>query len=321
MLFFGKRNYARIVRVMACFLSVALLLCACAEIPQKQGETVTITDALGRRVDVPRSPARTAALQGSLADLFLLAGGTLCAAASDAWEDLSLPLGDAVSVGGAHSPSLEAILAANPALVIASAAIPAHVALADPLSHVGIAVLYFDIVSFEDYLSALETLTVITGRADLYQQNGIAVKNAVDRVKSAYADASLDAVQRKVLLLRVGAGKIKAKGSVGTVLGEMLLDIGCQNIADADGTLLDTLSAEAVLQNEPYHIFVVCMGADMQAAHASLSELISENPAWGALTAVKEGRLHFMEKSLFHLKPNARWGEAYEILAKTLMGE
>ena len=41
--------------------------------------------------------------------------------------------------------------------------------------------------------------------------------------------------------------------------------------------------------------------------------MIQENPAWLELTAVQQGRLYFMDKNLYNLKPNHRWGEAYEI--------
>ena len=49
--------------------------------------------------------------------------------------------------------------------------------------------------------------------------------------------------------------------------------------------------------------------------------MIESNPAWGTLEAVKEGRVHMMDKKLFNLKPNARWGEAYSKLYETLTEE
>ena len=63
------------------------------------------------------------------------------------------------------------------------------------------------------------------------------------------------------------------------------------------------------------------MGSDTEAAKASLENMMRENPAWGTLKAVRENRLHRMEKALFNLKPNARWAEAYEKLYETLTGE
>ena len=60
------------------------------------------------------------------------------------------------------------------------------------------------------------------------------------------------------------------------------------------------------------------MGNDTEAAKSSLENMIKENPAWSTLEAVREGRLHVMDKTLFNLKPNARWAESYEILYEKL---
>jgi iron complex transport system substrate-binding protein len=124
-----------------------------------------------------------------------------------------------------------------------------------------------------------------------------------------------------VLLIRAAASVIKAKGSSGTILGEMLADMGCINIADSDRTLLDNLSVEAVIQQQPYHIFVVTMGSDPEAAKASLEAMMLENPAWSTLDAVQAGRIHYMDKTMFNLKPNAKWAQSYQKLYETLHEE
>ena len=119
--------------------------------------------------------------------------------------------------------------------------------------------------------------------------------------------------------LRASSTSVKAKGSSGTILGEMLKDLGCINIADSDKTLLDTLSAESVIRSEPYRIFVVTMGDDTDKALSNLSALMEKNPAWGTLEAVRENRLHLMDRKLFNIKPNAKWADSYEKLCNILL--
>ena len=281
-------------------------------------DAVTFTDALDREVSVKKNPKRVAALLGSFADVWVLSGGSLCAAAEDAWEDFGLELPDAVNIGGAHSPSLELLLSANPDFVIASASTSSNVEMKDTLEAAGIPVAYFDVDNFTDYLNMLDICTDITGRKDLYEQNGLDLQARIEAVKTEYAECDASDEERRVLLLRASSGAVKAKGSQGTILGEMLADLGCTNIADNDSSLLENLSVEAVIREEPYHIFVVTMGSDTDAAKASLETMMEENPAWNTLEAVEEGRLHVMDKTLFNLKPNARWAEAYEKLYETL---
>ena len=309
--------------VIALFMSAVIMIslfCGCAEkAPQKEeSDTVTFTDALDREVTVKKNPERVAALIGSFADVWTLAGGTVCASADDAWEDFDLDLPDAVNLGGAHSPNLELLLSANPDFVIASSSTAADVEMKEPLENAGITVAYFDVSSFEDYLEMLKVCTDITGREDLYEQNGLNIKKQIDDIKSDFAKENIPENERTVLLLRASAGFVKAKGSKGTVLGEMLADLGCVNIADSDKNLLENLSIESIIKREPYRIFVVVMGDDTEAAKNKLSSVMEENPAWGELDAVKQNRLYFMDKKLFNLKPNARWAEAYEQLVEIL---
>lgn len=304
-----------------CLLAMLLPACGTAVEGGADGDAVTFTDALERTVSVKKNPERVAALLGSFADVWTLAGGTLCAAADDAWGDFGLELDGAVNIGGAHSPSLELLLSANPDFVLASASTASNVEMRETLEAAGITVAYFDVDHFGDYLEMLDICTEITGRKDLYDQNGLQLQTRIEEIKGQYAALPIPEGERTVLLIRASASTIKAKGSQGTILGEMLADMGCVNIADSDETLLDNLSVEAVLRAEPYRVFVVTMGSDTEGAMAALETMIQENPAWSSLGAIREGRIYQMDKALFNLKPNDRWAEAYEKLYETLTKE
>lgn len=308
------------------YFSLLLILClicpffgmtACKTQEKKDG-TVPITDDLGRTVSVPQSPRRVVALLGSFADIWVLSGGTLSAAPVDAWEDFGHSLENAVNLGGAHSPNAELLLASAPDLVLASASSTSNLALQSLLESAGIAVLYFDVDNFEDYLHMLDVCTDLTGRKDLYTQNGLQVQRAIQTVKEDFAKQQIPQEERKILLLRVSSTTVKAKGSAGTILGEILCDMGCVNLADNNKNLLETLSVEQILAEQPYRIFAVTMGNDPAAAQAALENLLRENPAWASLSAVRENRVHVMNKQLFNLKPNARWAEAYGVVYEIL---
>ena len=310
-------------KILCLFTAVTLLAsllggCSQSNESSEISDTVTFTDALDRSVTVNKSPQRVAALLGSFADTWILSGGEICAAAEDAWDDYGLELKDAVNLGGAHSPSLESLLSADPDFVIASASTKADVEMKETLENAGITVAYFDVDKFNDYLAMLKICTDITGRNDLYEQNGEKVKEEIEKIIKDFSSANLTEEKRTVLLLRTSASLLKAKGSEGTVLGEMLNDLNLINIADSDETLLENLSVESVIRQEPYRIFAVSMG-DEDAAKKNLSKTMEENPAWGKLNAVAQDRLHIMDKKLFNLKPNANWAKAYEQLVEILL--
>ena len=314
-----KKPFIRIFALILIFaLAVSATSCS-TDKGEESGNTVTFTDALGRRVEVEKAPARVAALLGSFADVWSAAGGTLCAAPIDAWEDFDLSLDGAVNLGGAHSPSLELLISAEPDFVIASASTASNLEMKDTLASLGITVAYFDVDNFTDYLKMLDICTDITGRKDLYKQNGLLLKTQIEEIKESYKASEIPQEHKKVLLLRAASSFVKAKGSRGTILGEMLADMGCINIADNSSTLLENLSIEAIINEEPYHVFVVTMGTDTEAAIRNFENMVKENPAWGTLSAFKEGRVHYMDKTLFNLKPNARYAQSYRILYEKLL--
>ena len=75
---------------------------------------------------------------------------------------------------------------------------------------------------------------------------------------------------------------------------------------------------EYILQEDPDKIFVLQIGDDLKAIEDHFANYVKENPAWNTLTAVKEGHVYVMDKTLYNLKPNDRWGEAYEKLESIL---
>ncbi len=279
------------------------------------GEAVTFQDALGRQVTVS-SPERTAVLIGSFADIWCLAGGkdSLVAAAHDTWTNFDLGLDDSVAdLGLITEPNLETLAAAQPDFIIASSNTDADVKMLDTLESMGMNVAYFQVSNFKDYLNMLDICTQITGDRDRYETYGQALAAQIEDAKSM-ADGSAPTV----LYVRASSSSCKVKNSKGSVLGEMLSDLGCVNIADSDGSLLEDLNMEAIVAADPRFIFVVLQGADSKASMNTLEKELLSSPVWQSLTAVKEGRYHILDRNLYNLKPNARWGEAYENLAKIL---
>lgn len=304
-------------KLLSLLLLFSLLLTACGSTaaPAETSPTaVTFTDDLGRSVTVD-NPQWVAALLGSFADVWMLAGGTVIATADDAWDDFGLTLPeDAVNLGGTKSLSLELLLQAQPDFILASTNTRQNVEWQETLENTGIPVAYFDVFDFEDYLRLLKICTEITGCTENYETYGTAVQAQIDSVIANSRARVAESGAPSVLFLRAAASGIHVKNSEGVILGAMLKNLGCVNIADSDSSLLENLSIERILEADPDYIFVVQQGDDYEGMMACFQQYLTDQPAWAQLSAVKNGRVYFMEKSLFGLKPNEHWGEAYEIV-------
>ena len=276
--------------------------------------TCTFTDSLGNTVELEQPPKRVAALLGSYAETWLLAGGEVVAVTQDAYDERGLELPeDTVNLGANQQPDLEALFAAEPDLVLLTPDLDGQMGLRDSLEAAGIPAAWFKVETFDDYLNMLKICTDLTGRSDLYQKNGLDIQSEIDAAIASVPEGEAPTV----LLLRAYSSGVRAKNS-DNIAGAILKDLGAANIADSDSGLLEDLQMESILAADPEFIFVTTMGASQEAALESLDELLHSDPAWQTLTAVKEDRVEVLPKDLFHYKPNARWGESYQMLAELM---
>lgn len=311
------------IRKILLFLLVCFLLSACispksSNAVEASDTAVTFIDDLGRAVTVS-NPKRVAALLGSFAEVWQLAGGQVIATADDAWDDFCLELPeDAVNLGGTKHLSLELLLSAQPDFILASTNTRQNLEFRETLEATSIPVAYFDVFNFEDYLRLLDICTDITGHKDRYEIYGTAVEKEIQSVVEQSKLRLQNQQAPRVLFLRASASAVHVKNSEGVILGDMLKNLGCINIADSDATLLENLSIERILEADPDFIFVVQQGDNAAGTREYVRQFLQEHPAWAQLTAVKQDNVHFMEKQLFGLKPNHRWGQAYSVVEEIL---
>ena len=268
-------------------------------------------DDRGEEIRLLEKPENVAVLFSSLADIWCLAGGTVEITVGESVErgfaDASAVLADS---GAGKTVNTEVLLAAEPDFVICSLDIDAQVKTADLLNKKGIPAACFRVDSFEDYLRVLKIFTDITGDSEAYALNGEAVALRIASL--------LDSVEGKnggnILFVRSGSGASSAKAKTADMhfAAAILKDIGTYNIAENAPLLLDGLSIESVLKEDPKFIFISVMGNE-EAARAHM-ESVLKTPAWQALSAVKNGRVFYLPRELFQYKPNAKWDLAYEYL-------
>ncbi len=235
---------------------------------------------------------------------------------SDAFSREALCLDEEVTlIGTIKDPNSEAILALEPDFVLLSADLPSHLALSDLLTECSIPHAYFHVETLDDYLTMLNRCTTLTGEEQLYRKNGLDILQRSAEVVARHKRES-QGEGETYLLLRAYSTKIKARGG-DTMVGEMLRQFGYTNLTELYPSLLEELGMEAILREDPTYIFVIPMGNE-SSAKATMDHMLTSNPAFRALHAVKDGHYHLLPKDLFHYKPNNRWEESYAYLAQLL---
>lgn len=307
----------KLCKLLTLPLALLLLLCSCTtgkSSPDSAAKGYAFTDSTGHEVVLPGKPARVAVLFSSLADIWVLSGGSV---AISVQESVERGICDETTVlvdnGAGKAIDAEALIAATPDFAIVSADIPAQQEVAALLRAAGIPVAEFRVESFEDYLAMLKVCTDITGQTAYYDTYGTAQKAQIDALIAAQPYAG-----KKVLFIRAGssARSVKAKGSDDHFAAAMLKELGATNIADGAPLLLDSLSMEVILQEDPDYIFFVAMG-DEEASHTFVTQMLQEAD-WAALSAVQNEAYCFLPKANFHYKPSRGFADCYAQLTSEI---
>lgn len=286
--------------------------------PESSGEYFTFTDSEGEIVELSHKPQKTAVLFSSLAECWIEAGGEVYVTVGESVErGLVKEETELVDKGAGKTVDTEKLISLEPDFVICSADIASHRDVASALKKAKIPVAMLRMDTFEDYLTILRTLTKITGKTENYEQFGENAKSEIEQIISVEKREN----NPKILFVRSGSSysSAKAKKADDNFAAKILEDFGCINIADKAEVLLDNLSAEVILKENPQYIFVSVMG-DYDNSKAYMQELLAKKE-YASLDAVKNGRVYFLPKELFQYKPCGRWAESYRYISSILNNE
>lgn len=286
--------------------------------PESSGEYFTFTDSEGEIVELSHKPQKTAVLFSSLAECWIEAGGEVYVTVGESVErGLVKEETELVDKGAGKTIDTEKLISLEPDFVICSADIASHRDVASALKKAKIPVAMLRMDTFEDYLTILRTLTKITGKTENYEQFGENAKSEIEKIISGGKREN----NPKILFVRSGSSysSAKAKKADDNFAAKILEDFGCINIADKAEVLLDNLSAEVILKENPQYIFVSVMG-DYDNSKTYMQELLAKKE-YASLDAVKNGRVYFLPKELFQYKPCGRWAESYRYISSILNNE
>ncbi|KWX04699.1 iron ABC transporter substrate-binding protein [Carbonactinospora thermoautotrophica] len=248
----------------------------------------SITDVRGQRISVARKPERVVCLVALCDDMLLELGMRPVATSSTILEHPGFLGKDAAQVpkipGGFLSPDAEAIVKAEPDLVIGLA--QTHEQLAANLK--GIAPLWLLAPrSWEESIRYLRDLAALTDRGE---QAVAAEKRFREKLAAAEARAPKD----RTALVIYGSDKNFQVDSAGSIVGGLLARVARYPWEDrgtgghqAGGS---TYSMEEIITRNPDVIFVETMAFGPNPT--PLSRQLAENPLWKRIKAVEEGRVY-----------------------------
>ncbi|MDR1906302.1 MAG: ABC transporter substrate-binding protein [Clostridiales bacterium] len=294
--------------------------------------TVVFQDASGKAsVTVAKNPSNVVNLYASFTTLWYEAGGTVSgliggASSVSLYEEQigrDITNDPGVSVLATSSSgskwSTETIIASNPGLIICSTAMSGYATIGDPAETVGIPVIAVSYDDFSDYLKWFKVFCNLSGHPELWETVAL---DALDEVIDILMQIPLE---NNPLIFSMFSGSTSLQANLsGTVVGAIAKQLRATNIADSwqntDSASRLPINLEYVFAADPELILVQCHEEDDKVT-ALVDELYGENPIWNNLSAVKNGKVYYLPKTLFHNKPNKKFAEAYRIMAQILYPE
>ncbi|MFY9803323.1 MAG: ABC transporter substrate-binding protein [Candidatus Acidiferrales bacterium] len=238
----------------------------------------TVTDETGRRMEIPFKVERVVTLAPSLTETIYALGLEGKLAADTTYCDIPPAAKDKPHVGGPQSPSLEAIVAMHPDLVLASTSINQPVT-ADALLKLGIPV-----YTTSDEHTVREMLDSTAEIADLLGVKEQGAKIVADLQKRL--DALHAALQERPMAHVLFVVWEEPLISIGqnTFIADALRWAGAESVITS-GQNWPQVSMEEVVRLQPDYI--VLSPDHMKAEGSAEADSLSTRPTWRDLQAVK----------------------------------
>ena len=280
-------------------------------------------------VTVSKNPAKVMNLYASFTTLWYEAGGSADwviggDSATALYEeqigrDITADEGTEViaTTSSGRNWNTELIVSKQPNLIICSTAMSGYATIKDPAAAAGIPVIAMSYDDIHDYFKWFKVFCNITGNEELWESVAM---DTLDKVVGILMKAPMEN-NPKIFSMFTSSGTSMEANLSGTVVGNMAKYLRATNIADgwwneAQDIRLP-INLESVYQAQPEYILIQCH-AEKETVETNIAAVYGDNAVWNALDAVKNDKIFYLQKSLFHNKPNRKFAEAYKIMAEIL---
>ena len=276
--------------------------------------TVTFREADGSIVELPKHPGRPIVALNSILDLWYMSGGSSLARVRGSInvpeEAAELPI-----LGSIGNLNTELMMELEPDFLVFTTS-EAQLKARELFSGEGVLSVAISYNTYDDFRVVLDLFTRLNGRDDLYEELLMPIQRGVQGIINQVPDGE----GPSVCILFASTRYVKVE-TENTITGDYCKDLGARNIyAGRKGESRVELSLEYILEQDPDLIFVTTMG-DVEKCRARMDKDIIASDIWGDLSAVRNGRFFYLDKSYSIYKPNRFYPEAYRIMAEYLYPE
>jgi len=277
---------------------------------QAQFQPGTYTDDMGREVTIDQIPQRIVSFGPSITEILFALGLEEKVVGVGDYSDYPEAAKLKPKVGGAFNPSLEKIVELEPDLVLTVK----QEQLNMELDALGIKFMILDPTDIDGIFKDIELVGEITGTKKRAEELIKDMQNSVSQVLAQVKD-----VPKVRVFFIVDATDLTLPWTAGTgsFIDALITMAGGENIAaKAQGAWVQ-FSLEQIVSSDPEVIIIQTMIGGVPTIS---KEELEEHPVWGEMTAVKQGKICFIDGDLVS-RPGPRIVRGSEEMAKIIHPE
>lgn len=279
-------------------------------LPSAKNATITVTDDLGREVNLPAAAERIISLAPSNTEILFAVGAGDKVVGVTTYCNYPEAATTKDTIGG-FSPdtiSVETIVALQPDVVFSAGGL--QMPVIEALEKLNIPVVALDPATIDGIYSDIELVGKITGNED----GAAAVVNDMQTRIAAVTDvvSQVPAEERPTVFWETWDDPLMTAGPT-SFIGQMIEAAGGVNIfGDITDQQYPVISAEEVISRNPQ----VIMGSDSHGDKLTV-EAMSARPGWDQIDAVQNGRIYLIQGDIAS-RAAPRVADAIEVMAKSL---
>lgn len=264
-----------------------------------QSHALQVVDDRGVTVSLPQSPKRIVSLLPSLTETVCELGACQRLVGVDRYSNFPASVRGLPQVGGGLDPSLEAILALRPDVVLMATSSRASARL----ESLGLKVVALEPKTAADIRRVLDKVGQLLEVPDAQR-----VWRAIDAGVGAAAQSLPPRARRLRVYFEVNAGPYAAGTS--SFIGETLARLGARNIIGTQLGPFPKISPEYVVRADP----------DLIMIGERSAQGLEQRPGWAGMRAIRGQRIcrFTSEQSDVLVRPGPRMAEAARIMARCM---
>lgn len=271
---------------------------------------LTVTDSLGRQVNIQKKPERFVSLAPSNTEILFALGLAQEVVGVTTFCNYPPEAKDKEKVGGFSDPNIEKIVSLKPDLVLATSM---HEKVVGELEKLGINVMVLAAKSVQEVMNTIQLVATTAGNTNEADRVIGEMQKKIDLVKSAVKD--IPEGKRVKAFHLVWDEPIMTAGP-NTLLHDLITLAGGINIAKDAGQQYPTYSLEVLVAKNPD----VIMAPRIHGGGGLDPEKIKTKTGWNVISAVKNNRVYLLEDDLVS-RPGPRIVDGLLEVARALYPE